>query len=220
MGEIRGNTRKGISGCYEDTGRVGRGRKASIRITRRKRCKRKEEKRTECKEKHDMMVMRMCTCTGHTVTIPSRNTYTTSERAAGRIPVLEMTTSASTLPSSDQRRPAKETVDVSILREIARNSLVHALNSVSPFPFPFCVVLSFTISKVNGAKTLVLDPSLAGPLSLVTEVSLLQVISAALTSFDGAYNGHSNMASIRCSGSNPVPSPQSRRISCISVAHG
>ncbi|KAF8482065.1 Sec1-like protein [Russula ochroleuca] len=62
-----------------------------------------------------------------------------------------MTTS--TPPNSDQRR---ETVDVSILREIARNSLVHALNSV------------------NGAKTLVLDPSLAGPLSLVTEVSLLQ----------------------------------------------
>lgn len=59
-------------------------------------------------------------------------------------------------PNSDQRRPARETVDVSILREIARNSLVHALNSV------------------NGAKTLVLDPSLAGPLSLVTEVSLLQ----------------------------------------------
>ncbi|KAI0304598.1 Sec1-like protein, partial [Russula brevipes] len=65
-----------------------------------------------------------------------------------------MTTSTS--PSSDQRRPAKETVDVSVLREIARSSLVHALNSV------------------NGAKTLVLDPSLAGPLSLVTEVSLLQ----------------------------------------------
>jgi hypothetical protein len=99
----------------------------------------------------------------------------TSERAAGRTPTLEMTTSASTLPSSDQCRPAKESVDVSILREIARNSLVHALNSVSLFPFPLCVVLSLTISKVNGAKTLVLDPSLAGPLSLVTEVSLLQV---------------------------------------------
>ncbi|KAH9997774.1 Sec1-like protein [Russula compacta] len=65
-------------------------------------------------------------------------------------------TTSSTPSSSDQRRPAKETVDVSILREIARNSLIHALNSV------------------NGAKTLVLDPSLAGPLSLVTEVSLLQ----------------------------------------------
>ena len=41
-----------------------------------------------------------------------------------------MTTST---PNSDQRRPARETVDVSILREIARNSLVHALNSVSRF---------------------------------------------------------------------------------------
>lgn len=39
-----------------------------------------------------------------------------------------MTTS--TAPNSDQRR---ETVDVSLLREIARNSLVHALNSVSHF---------------------------------------------------------------------------------------
>ena len=29
--------------------------------------------------------------------------------------------------------------------------------------------------QVNGAKTLVLDPSLAGPLGLVTEVSLLKV---------------------------------------------
>lgn len=58
--------------------------------------------------------------------------------------------------NSDQPRSSKEVADVSILREVARNSLVHALNSV------------------NGAKTLVLDPSLAGPLGLVTEVSLLQ----------------------------------------------
>ncbi|KAH9004143.1 Sec1-like protein [Lactarius hatsudake] len=65
-------------------------------------------------------------------------------------------TSSSSNSNSDQPRPSKETADISILREVARNSLVHALNSV------------------NGAKTLVLDPSLAGPLSLVTEVSLLQ----------------------------------------------
>lgn len=65
-------------------------------------------------------------------------------------------TSSSSNSNSDQPRSSKETADVSILREVARNSLVHALNSV------------------NGAKTLVLDPSLAGPLSLVTEVSLLQ----------------------------------------------
>ncbi|KAF8273032.1 Sec1-like protein [Lactarius quietus] len=65
-----------------------------------------------------------------------------------------MTSSANS--NSDQPRSSKDAADVSILREVARNSLVHALNSV------------------NGAKTLVLDPSLAGPLSLVTEVSLLQ----------------------------------------------
>jgi hypothetical protein len=30
-------------------------------------------------------------------------------------------------------------------------------------------------TQVNGAKTLVLDPSIAGPLGLVTDVSLLKV---------------------------------------------
>ncbi|KAF9531871.1 ATP binding protein [Crepidotus variabilis] len=47
-------------------------------------------------------------------------------------------------------------IDINILKEIARKDLVDALNSV------------------NGAKTLVLDASLAGPLGLVTEVSLLK----------------------------------------------
>ncbi|OCH95674.1 ATP binding protein [Obba rivulosa] len=47
-------------------------------------------------------------------------------------------------------------LDVSQLNEVARKGLVDALNSV------------------NGAKTLVLDPSLAGPLGLVTEVALLK----------------------------------------------
>ncbi|KAI9057769.1 Sec1-like protein [Trametes sanguinea] len=47
-------------------------------------------------------------------------------------------------------------IDVSILKELARKGLVDALNSV------------------NGAKTLVLDPTLAGPLGLVTEVALLK----------------------------------------------
>jgi hypothetical protein len=46
--------------------------------------------------------------------------------------LLDMSTSTSS--NSDQRRAAKEAVDVSVLRDIARNSLVHALNSVSPFP--------------------------------------------------------------------------------------
>ncbi|KAI8990602.1 Sec1-like protein [Trametes punicea] len=47
-------------------------------------------------------------------------------------------------------------LDVSVLKELARKGLVDALNSV------------------NGAKTLVLDPTLAGPLGLVTEVALLK----------------------------------------------
>ncbi|KAA1467771.1 Sec1-like protein [Dentipellis sp. KUC8613] len=59
---------------------------------------------------------------------------------------------ASTAPEQD----TKELLDVSLLKEIARNALVQTLNSV------------------NGAKTLVLDPSLAGPLSLIAEISLLQ----------------------------------------------
>ncbi|KAF8625204.1 hypothetical protein AX15_005509 [Amanita polypyramis BW_CC] len=47
-------------------------------------------------------------------------------------------------------------VDVGVLSEINRNALVDALNSI------------------NGAKTLVLDTTLTGPLSLVTEASLLK----------------------------------------------
>ncbi|KAF8506163.1 hypothetical protein JB92DRAFT_2736882, partial [Gautieria morchelliformis] len=43
-------------------------------------------------------------------------------------------------------------VDTPLLKELAKRSLVDALNSV------------------NGAKTLVLDPSIADPLGLVTEV--------------------------------------------------
>ncbi|KAG6911334.1 hypothetical protein DXG01_001005 [Tephrocybe rancida] len=52
--------------------------------------------------------------------------------------------------------PSESLVDASLLKEIARKALVDSLNSV------------------NGAKTLVLDASLAGPLGLVTEVSLLK----------------------------------------------
>ncbi|CAA7268102.1 unnamed protein product [Cyclocybe aegerita] len=61
---------------------------------------------------------------------------------------------------SSGNQPASTTgntpLDVNILKEIAKKDLVDALNSV------------------NGAKTLVLDASLAGPLGLVTEVSLLK----------------------------------------------
>ncbi|KIK07306.1 hypothetical protein K443DRAFT_627291 [Laccaria amethystina LaAM-08-1] len=55
---------------------------------------------------------------------------------------------------SAQRSQAR--LDVSLLKEIAKKDLVDALNGV------------------NGAKTLVLDASLAGPLGLVIEVSLLK----------------------------------------------
>ncbi|KAF8517245.1 Sec1-like protein [Hysterangium stoloniferum] len=47
-------------------------------------------------------------------------------------------------------------LDTSLLKELARRSLIDVLNSV------------------NGPKTLVLDPSIAGPLGLVAEVSLLK----------------------------------------------
>jgi len=47
-------------------------------------------------------------------------------------------------------------LDVSLLKEIAKKELVNALNAV------------------NGAKTLALDTTLAGPLGLVTEVALLK----------------------------------------------
>ena len=68
--------------------------------------------------------------------------------------------SVSASTSSDTAKPNTEpepALDISVLKEQARKGLVDALNSV------------------NGAKTLVLDPTLAGPLSLVTEVALLKV---------------------------------------------
>ncbi|KAH8102390.1 Sec1-like protein [Cristinia sonorae] len=66
----------------------------------------------------------------------------------------------STSTSDDQTsRPTHDidtSLDISVLKEIARKGLIDALNSV------------------NGAKTLVLDASLAGPLGLITEVALLK----------------------------------------------
>ncbi|KAH7108434.1 ATP binding protein [Auriculariales sp. MPI-PUGE-AT-0066] len=62
-------------------------------------------------------------------------------------------------PSVDSSRPESELanqVDVSLLTEVARRNLIDALNAV------------------NGAKTLVLDTALAGPLGLVAEVPLLK----------------------------------------------
>ncbi|RDB28384.1 Vacuolar protein sorting-associated protein 33A [Hypsizygus marmoreus] len=61
-----------------------------------------------------------------------------------------------TSESDDHSISSESLIDVNLLKEIAKKALVDALNSV------------------NGAKTLVLDPSLAGPLGLVTEVSVLK----------------------------------------------
>ncbi|KAF8079084.1 Sec1-like protein [Lyophyllum atratum] len=68
-----------------------------------------------------------------------------------------MTTSMSSEPDDHTTPQSSEAVvDVNLLKEIGRKALIDALNSV------------------NGAKTLVLDASLAGPLGLITEVSLLK----------------------------------------------
>lgn len=65
-------------------------------------------------------------------------------------------------------------VDVNALKEIAKKDLVDALNSVgSVLNSRWFELIPHT--QVNGAKTLVLDATLAGPLGLVTEVSLLKV---------------------------------------------
>ncbi|KIM70074.1 hypothetical protein SCLCIDRAFT_1207361 [Scleroderma citrinum Foug A] len=58
--------------------------------------------------------------------------------------------------TSGVERDSEPGLDAEVLREGAKTGLINALNSV------------------NGAKTLVLDPSLAGPLGLVTEVALLK----------------------------------------------
>ncbi|KAF5352701.1 hypothetical protein D9756_005855 [Leucocoprinus leucothites] len=59
-------------------------------------------------------------------------------------------------------------LDVNVLNEIAKKSLVDTLNAVRT------PLSSFPKYNVNGAKTLVLDSSIAGPLGLITEVSLLK----------------------------------------------
>ncbi|KZT08568.1 Sec1-like protein [Laetiporus sulphureus 93-53] len=67
------------------------------------------------------------------------------------------TPSASTSDDASKPNDIEENLlDVSVLKELARKGLVDALNGV------------------NGAKTLVLDQSLAGPLSLVAEIALLK----------------------------------------------
>lgn len=74
--------------------------------------------------------------------------------ATTSIPSSLPTTAAHDMSDSPPDSPP---LDTSVLKELARRSLVDALNSV------------------NGPKTLVLDPAIAGPLGLVAEVSLMKV---------------------------------------------
>lgn len=64
-------------------------------------------------------------------------------------------------------------MDLSLLRELGKNGLINALNSVRAISSSYFGELMGL--QVNGAKTLVLDPTVAGPLGLLTEVSLLKV---------------------------------------------
>ncbi|CAE6473130.1 unnamed protein product [Rhizoctonia solani] len=65
-------------------------------------------------------------------------------------------------------------VDVGVLKELARKGLVDALNSVRIPLIKDVKGLVDALNSVPGAKTLVLDPTLAGPLGLVAEVSIMK----------------------------------------------
>lgn len=84
--------------------------------------------------------------------------------------------------STQQQQPQQEKgLDVGVLRELTRTALVEKLNEVGTAP-QSCergrrAVLGrrADLTQIQGAKTLVLDSVLAGPLGLITEVALLKV---------------------------------------------
>jgi len=83
------------------------------------------------------------------------------------------TASTSDAQASGQTHNDEAILDVNLLKELGKKALIDALNSVRKYHQP---ILSVLIAlQVNGAKTLVLDSSLAGPLGLITEVALLKV---------------------------------------------
>ncbi|KAF9245690.1 Sec1-like protein [Melanogaster broomeanus] len=69
---------------------------------------------------------------------------------------MAATSSSDFQTSSGLERDNEQALDIEVLKDAAKRALINALNSV------------------NGAKTLVLDPALSGPLGLVTEVALLK----------------------------------------------
>ena len=73
--------------------------------------------------------------------------------------------------------PSDRGLDTSILQDVARTSLIEILNDVG------LLKPALLTEQIQGAKTLVLDPALAGPLGLVTDVSLLKVRMARAPRF-------------------------------------
>ena len=90
-------------------------------------------------------------------------------------PVASTSTSQESTQTARQTKENEELLDVSVLKELARKALVDALNSVRIAAQKDLLAHSNAELQVNGVKTLVLDNSLAGPLGLITEVSLLKV---------------------------------------------
>lgn len=82
------------------------------------------------------------------------------------------------MPASTTETHHEASLDVNLLKELGKKALIDALNSVRKYSCCQSNSLDRIPFQVNGAKTLVLDYSLAGPLGLVTEVALLKVHSA------------------------------------------
>ncbi len=128
---------------------------------------------------------------------------------AARTSAVAMTSSSNSNSNSDQPRSSKETADVSILREVARNSLVHALNSVSR---PFNDVWYAPVNRLQGERS---ENSRARPFSgWTTQLGNRGVFASSIYQplpifiFSQLIATHSNMGLIRCSGWNLDHSPQ------------
>jgi len=70
--------------------------------------------------------------------------------------------------------PVDKGLDTGLLKELSRQALIEILNDVC-FIKSTATVTTVLKIQIQGAKTLILDPALAGPLGLITEVALLKV---------------------------------------------
>jgi hypothetical protein len=66
-------------------------------------------------------------------------------------------------------------IDTNALKELAKRTLTDALNSVRGYMASNTTSSFSYYIQISGSKTLVLDPSLVGPLGLVIEVAALKV---------------------------------------------